>query len=41
MLKCNMQNVVSELSNQVELDNDKRWMGTGDIKVLPLMLEVS
>ena len=41
MLKCNMQNVVSELSNQVELDNDKRWMETGDIKVLPLMLEVS
>jgi 2,4'-dihydroxyacetophenone dioxygenase len=41
MIKLTMRNSVSELSNQADLENDKRWMGEGDVKLLPLMLDVT
>ncbi len=37
-----MCNIIEELSNQVDLDNDQRWMSAGnDILALPVMLNVT
>lgn len=41
MIDLSMQNSMAEISNQVDLENDIRWMGEGDIQALLLMLNVS
>lgn len=41
MIELSMRNSISELSNQADLKNDKRWMGSESIQTLPLMLDVS
>ncbi len=41
MIKFAMQNTINELSNQVDIENDKRWIGQKEVKCLHLMLDVS
>lgn len=41
-IKLQMQNLVSELQNQADLDNDPRWMPVADgIEALHLMLDLT
>ncbi|EKD72204.1 MAG: hypothetical protein ACD_45C00737G0004 [uncultured bacterium] len=41
MIELSMRNTINELSNQVDIENDKRWMGQENIKCLLLMLDVT
>jgi len=42
MNQFSMCNIIEELSNQVDLKNDPRWMSSSDaIAVLPVMLDVT
>jgi len=41
MIEFNMQNMINEISNQVDIENDKRWMEVKDVELLPVMLDVT
>jgi quercetin dioxygenase-like cupin family protein len=41
MIEFTMRNSIAELSNQVDLAQDKLWMGDEDIQILLLMLDVT
>jgi 2,4'-dihydroxyacetophenone dioxygenase len=41
MITLSMQNTIDELSNQVNIENDPRWIGQGNIQYLLLMLDVT
>jgi hypothetical protein len=42
MIEFAMRNVITELNNQVDLENDKRWMHAAEgLQYLPVMLDVS
>lgn len=41
VIQLSMRNTINELSNQVDIENDNRWMGQENIKSLPLMLDVT
>ena len=42
MNQFSMCNMIDELENQVNLDNDPRWMAMDDnISLLPVMLDVT